>query len=58
MLISELIAKLENIKNEHGDINTVICDEYGNYDSFDCYINDEFFNESSGKTQTIVVFSV
>lgn len=58
MRISELIVELEKIKAEHGDINTVICDDYGNYDSFDCYVNNDFFNEFSGETQAIVVFSV
>ena len=58
MTISELIAELEKIKAEHGNINTVICDEYGNYDAFDYYIDNEFFNEFNGKREAIVVFSV
>lgn len=58
MSISELIAKLEEFKTEHGDVQTVICDEYGNYDTFNCYVDNEFFNEFSGEKQAIVVFSV
>ena len=58
MFISELIAELEKIKAEHGDVQTVICDDYGNYDSFDCYVNDEWFNDYDGTESTIVVFSV
>lgn len=57
MSISELIAELEKFKAEHGDINVVICDEYGNCDAFDCFIGSEF-NPFSGKEDTFVILNV
>lgn len=54
MLISELIAKLEEFKAENGDIQTAICGEYGGYFPFDCFIGiDEDADEGDEK---VVVF--
>ena len=57
MSISELITELKKFKAEHGDINVVICDEYGNCDAFDCFIGSEF-NPFSGKEDTFVMLNV
>lgn len=37
MLISELIKQLEELKAEHGDVQVLVRDEYGNEDDFDCF---------------------
>lgn len=54
MLISELIAKLEEFKAEHGDIRTTILGDYGDYFPFECFIGtDEDADEGDKK---VVVF--
>lgn len=37
MLISEFITELEKLKTEHGDVQVLMRDEYGNEDDFDCF---------------------
>lgn len=54
MLISELIAELEKLKAENGDIETTILGDYGGYFSFECFIGiDEEADEDNKK---VVVF--
>lgn len=37
MLISDFIKELEELKTEHGDVQVLMRDEYGNEDDFDCF---------------------
>ena len=37
MFISDFIKELEKLKNEYGEIQVLVRDEYGNEDDFDCY---------------------
>lgn len=54
MLISELIAKLEEFRAENGDIEAVIFHDYDRYYPFECFVGiNEDANEDNKK---VVVF--
>lgn len=52
MLISELIAELEKLKAENGDIRTTILGDYGDYFSFECFIG----LDEEADNEKVVVF--
>lgn len=42
MLISDFIKELEEFKNEVGDVQILMLNEYGDVDDFDCFISKPF----------------
>lgn len=57
MLISEFIAELEKLKAEHGDVQVLMLDEYGNEDDFDCFPG-SMYNPFDGKYDDVVLLEM
>jgi hypothetical protein len=57
MLISEFITELEKLKTEHGDVQVLMRDEYGNEDDFDCFPSSTY-NPFSGEYDDIVILEM
>lgn len=54
MLISDFITELEKLKDEHGDIQVLIRDEYGNEDDFNCF-SSSMYNPFNGDYDDVVL---
>lgn len=57
MLISDFIKQLEELKTEHGDVQVLMRDEYGNEDDFDCFPSSTY-NPFSGEYDNIVLLEM
>lgn len=57
MLISDFIAELEKLKNEHGDIQVLIRDEYGNENDFNCF-SSSMYNPFNGDYDDVVLLEM
>lgn len=57
MLISEFIAELEKLKAEHGDVQVLMLDEYGNEDDFDCFPS-SMYNPFDGTYDNVVLLEM
>lgn len=53
MLISDFIKQLEELKGEHGDVQVLMRDEYGNEDDFDCFASTTY-NPYDGEYDDVV----
>lgn len=53
MLISELIKTLEEYRDEHGEVQVLMRDEYGNEDDFDCFPG-TMYNPFEGDYEKVV----